>query len=172
MVIIYFTNVLQVQQERVVYETINIFFFWHIGLKIKSLRTVCYTQIADDKKAPSNSLYYLIKKFKKRKNVKYSIVTGDETWCFQHDRETKPQSVEWEHPTKPNPKKSHFVESKIFLNVDLFLLFRGNNPHGFLPFGQTINAVIYLGVMKRLFSAYSSCTTTISWKWKLALVKP
>jgi hypothetical protein len=33
------------------------------------------------------------------------IITGDETWCFAHDPETKRQSSEWVGETFPRPKK-------------------------------------------------------------------
>lgn len=48
----------------------------------------------------------LIKESRKDPNFKYSIVTGDETWCFRYDPETKRQSAECKHPTEPIPKKS------------------------------------------------------------------
>jgi hypothetical protein len=35
-----------------------------------------------------------------------TIVTGDETWCYQFDPESKRQSMEWRSPSSPRPKKS------------------------------------------------------------------
>ncbi|KAJ4435152.1 hypothetical protein ANN_23728 [Periplaneta americana] len=34
-----------------------------------------------------------------------TIVTGDETWCYQFDPESKRQSMSWCSPTSPRPKK-------------------------------------------------------------------
>jgi len=45
-------------------------------------------------------------------------VTGDKTWCFQYDPETKRQSAEWEAPDEPKPKKSRLEKLKV---TDLFL---------------------------------------------------
>ena len=39
------------------------------------------------------------------KNFLNKIITGDETWCFGYDPETKRQSSEWVGETSPQPKK-------------------------------------------------------------------
>jgi len=41
------------------------------------------------------------------------IITGDETWCFAHDPETKRQSSEWVGEVSPRPKKLKFQRSHI-----------------------------------------------------------
>ena len=94
----------------------------------------------------------LIKESKKDPNFKYSIVTGDETWCFQYDPETKRQSAEWKHPTEPKPKKSRLEKSKVKTMLICFYDSEGIIHTEFLPPGQTITAVFYLGVMKRLLA--------------------
>nr|APL98289.1 putative DD34D transposase [Bactrocera tryoni] len=94
----------------------------------------------------------LIKESRKDINYKYSIVTGDETWCFQYDPETKRQSAEWKHPDEPSPKKSRLQKSKIKTMLICFYDSEGIVHREFVPPGQTINAVFYLGVMKRLLS--------------------
>ena len=48
----------------------------------------------------------IIKEAKKDQNFLYSIVTGDETWCFQYEPETKRQSARWQSPEEPKPKKT------------------------------------------------------------------
>ena len=40
------------------------------------------------------------------------IVTGDESWVFAYDPETKMQSAEWHTSSSPRPKKSRLVKSK------------------------------------------------------------
>jgi len=42
-----------------------------------------------------------------------TIVTGDETWCYQFDPESKRQSMEWRSPSSPRPKKSRLQNSKV-----------------------------------------------------------
>ena len=34
------------------------------------------------------------------------IITGDETWVYGYDPETKFQSSQWKHPKSPRPKKA------------------------------------------------------------------
>lgn len=55
----------------------------------------------------------IVKESKKDKNFLYNIVTGDETWCFQYDPETKRQSAEWRPKNEPATKKSRFEKSKV-----------------------------------------------------------
>ncbi|XP_018377814.1 PREDICTED: putative uncharacterized protein FLJ37770 [Trachymyrmex cornetzi] len=55
----------------------------------------------------------IVKESKKDKNFLYNIVTGDETWCFQYDPETKRQSAEWRPQNEPATKKSRFEKSKV-----------------------------------------------------------
>jgi len=46
-------------------------------------------------------------------NLFNKIITGDETWCFAYDSETKRQSSEWVGETSPRPKKLNFQRSRI-----------------------------------------------------------
>ena len=48
------------------------------------------------------------------------IITGDETWCFAHDPETKRQSFEWVGETSPHPKKLKFQRSRIKTMLIIF----------------------------------------------------
>ena len=41
-----------------------------------------------------------------------NIVTGDESWVYGYDPETKQQSSQWKGPTFPRPKKRYQVRSK------------------------------------------------------------
>ena len=34
------------------------------------------------------------------------IITGDDTWIYTYDNETKPQSSQWKRPGEPRPKKA------------------------------------------------------------------
>jgi len=48
------------------------------------------------------------------------IITGDESWCFAYDPETKRQSSEWVSETSPRPKKLKFQKSRIKI---IFIIF-------------------------------------------------
>jgi len=48
------------------------------------------------------------------------IITGDETWCFAYDPETKRQSSEWVGESSPRPKKLKFQRSRIKTMLIIF----------------------------------------------------
>ena len=49
------------------------------------------------------------------------VITGDETWVFQYDPETKRQSLQWKSPGSPRPKKVRMSKSKIKVMLITFL---------------------------------------------------
>jgi hypothetical protein len=75
------------------------------------------------------------------KNFFNTIITGDETWCFAYNPETKQQSSEWVGETSPQPKTLKFQRSCIFFNS------QGVVNREFVPEGKTVNAEFYKGVM-------------------------
>ncbi|KPU74674.1 uncharacterized protein Dana_GF27715 [Drosophila ananassae] len=87
----------------------------------------------------------IIKEAKKDPNFLYKIVTGDETWCFQYDPETKRQSAEWMAPDEPKPKKSRLEKSKVKKMLICFYDCKGIVYKELVPPGQNVN-----GVLKRL----------------------
>ena len=40
-----------------------------------------------------------------------TVITGDESWVYGYDPETKAQSSQWKHPESPRPKKARQVRS-------------------------------------------------------------
>ena len=50
------------------------------------------------------------------------IITGDESWVFGYDVETKDQSSHWTSKTSPRPKKARQVRSKIKVLLTFFFL--------------------------------------------------
>jgi len=41
------------------------------------------------------------------------VITGDETWRFQYDPETKRQSMQWKTQNSPRPKKARMSRSQV-----------------------------------------------------------
>jgi hypothetical protein len=71
------------------------------------------------------------------KNFFNKIITGDETWCFAYDPETKRQSSEWVGETYPWPKKLKFQRSRIKTMLTVFFFdFRGIVHKEFVPGGK------------------------------------
>ena len=49
-----------------------------------------------------------------------TIITGDETWVYGYDPETKSQSSQWQHSTSPRPKKARQVRSNVKVMLTVF----------------------------------------------------
>jgi len=110
-------------------------------------------QLSDDQKAFDVSV---CREFKQQArddpNFISNIITGDETWVYVYDPETKQQSSKWNLPNSPRPKKERQVRS----NVKSMLIFFfppdiQNIVHKeFVPPGQTVNGKFHCEVLKRL----------------------
>lgn len=124
----------------------------HLGLRKVCARFVPHKLKEEEKVLRIQHSRDIIKEAKKDPNFLYNIVTGDETWCFQYNPESKRQSSEWKHPTEPNPKKTRQEKSKIKSMLICFYDSKGIVHKEFVPTGQTVTAVFYLGVMKRLLA--------------------
>jgi len=82
-----------------------------------------------------------------------TVITGDETWVYGYDVETKAQSSQWKLPEEPRPKKIRKVRSNVKVLLTVFFDFNGVVHHEFLPYGRTVNKECYLEVMRRLREA-------------------
>jgi len=76
-----------------------------------------------------------------------SVITGDESWVYRYDPETKQQSSQWKSPGSPRPKKARQSSSKTKSMLIVFLDIRGIVHHEFAPQGQTVNAGFYCSVL-------------------------
>jgi hypothetical protein len=86
---------------------------------------------------------------KKKKKIN-NIITGDETWCFDYDPETKQESSEWVGETSPPPKELKFQRFRIKTILIIFSDSQGVVHKEFVPEGKTVNAEFYKGVTDRL----------------------
>lgn len=78
------------------------------------------------------------------------VITGDESWFFEYDPESKSQSMEWKATGEARTKKSRKSRSKIKVMILVFFDIKGVVHHEFLPEEQTVNSEFYLNVLKRL----------------------
>ena len=78
------------------------------------------------------------------------VITGDETWVYQYDPETKRQSAQWKTASSPRPKKFRQSKSRVKTMLLTFFDIRGIVHYEFVPTGQTVNQVYYLEVLERL----------------------
>ena len=81
------------------------------------------------------------------------IITGDESWVYFYDVETKVQSSQWTSKTTPRPKKPRQVRSKIKVLLKFFFDGSGVVHHEYLPESSTVNQTYYIEVLKRLRDA-------------------
>jgi [histone H3]-lysine36 N-dimethyltransferase SETMAR len=79
-----------------------------------------------------------------------SIITGDETWLYGYDPETKAQSSVWQTKGSPRVKKCRQVRSNVKSLLTVFFDSKGVIHHEFLPKGQTVNQVYYKQVLLNL----------------------
>jgi len=77
------------------------------------------------------------------------VITGDESWVFNYDPETKQQSAEWHTKSSPRPKKARMSRSWVETIIIVFFYSRGIVNKEFVPPGQTVNHAFYKDVLER-----------------------
>ncbi|XP_068201628.1 histone-lysine N-methyltransferase SETMAR-like [Palaemon carinicauda] len=82
-----------------------------------------------------------------------TIITGDKSWVYGYDPETKSQSSQWKHSTSPRPKKACQVHSYVKVMLTVFFNSHGVVHHEYAPQGQTITKEYYRDVLHRLHDA-------------------
>jgi hypothetical protein len=55
----------------------------------------------------------LLQRANEDENLLKNVITGDETWVYGYDVETKQQSSHWKSPASPRPKKARQVRSRV-----------------------------------------------------------
>jgi len=53
------------------------------------------------------------------------VITGDETWVYQYDPETKRQSAQWKNANSPQPKKFCRSKSRVKTMLPIFFILQG-----------------------------------------------
>jgi len=71
------------------------------------------------------------------------VITGNESWVYGYDPETKQQFSQWKSPGSPRPKKARQIRSMTKSMLIVFFDIRGIVHHEFAPQGQTVNAGFY-----------------------------
>jgi len=76
-----------------------------------------------------------------------NVITCDETWIFQHDPESKRQSMHWKSPQSPRKKKARMSKSKFKAMMIVFFRYPEVIYIDWVPEGQTVNQVYYKNVL-------------------------
>ena len=82
-----------------------------------------------------------------------NIITGDETWVYGCNPESKFQSSQWKHAESPRSKNARQVCSNVKVMLTCFFDSHGIVHHKYTPKGQTINKEYYLEVLCHLCDA-------------------
>ncbi|UYV79484.1 hypothetical protein LAZ67_17002840 [Cordylochernes scorpioides] len=104
---------------------------------------------------------------------KDKIITGDETWVYDYDPETKRQYVEWRGQGEPRPKKSRILKSRNKVLLVAFLDNKGIVHHEYLPAGQTVIKEMDDIIEKSLLALksipkelYKNCFDNLGKRWR------
>lgn len=100
-------------------------------------------------------------------NILDYVVTGDESWVYQYDPETKRQSEEWHTSASPRPKKARMSKSKVKTMILAFFDNVGMVHWEFLPPGKTLTGAYYKQVLIRLNRNVKRRRPVIATSWKL-----
>jgi len=124
--------------------------------------------LAEDQKANRvNISQELLNRVSVDENFLKTIVTGDETWVYGYDVETKAQSSQWVGQGSPRPKEVRMSRSNMKVMLLVFFDWQGIIHHEFVPCGQTVNKEFYVAVLKRLREAVRrkrpQLWTNLSW---------
>ena len=110
--------------------------------------------LTEDQKATRvNISQELLDRVSVDENFLKTIVTGDETWVYGYDIETKAQSSQWVGQGSPRPKKAQMSRSNMKVMMVVFFDWQGVIHYEFVPRDQTVNKEFYLTVLKRLREA-------------------
>jgi len=82
-----------------------------------------------------------------------SVITGDESWVYGYDLETKQMSSQWKTASSPRPKKARQMKSNVKTMLIAFLDIEGLVHHEYVPRGQTVHKKFYKTVLQRLCDA-------------------
>ena len=86
-------------------------------------------------------------------NFLKKIITGDETWVYAYDVETKMQLLQLMGKGCPQPKKARMSRSKIKVMLVVFFDWKDIVHHEFVPRGQMVNKQFYQEVLAHLRDA-------------------
>ena len=95
------------------------------------------------------------------------VITGDESWFFQCDPETKRQSLEWRSKGSARPKKARMSKSKLKCMLVCFFDSMGIVHKEWVPAGQTANQYCYKDILERLRKRVMQVQPNIATNWIL-----
>jgi hypothetical protein len=83
-------------------------------------------------------------------NFFQNLITGDESWMYGYNPETKVQSSQWKTLNSPRPKKARQSKASAKVMLIVFFDLEGIVRSEFVPSGTAVNFAYYKGVLERL----------------------
>ena len=128
---------------------------WEIITEDLGMRKICAKMVPkllsnDQKDRRKQVCQDIIERLETDPDLLRRVITGDETWVFEYDPETKRQSLQWKSRGSPRPKKARQSKSKTKVMLIIFFDVRGIVHMEFIPEGQTVNQHVYKGILQRL----------------------
>jgi histone-lysine N-methyltransferase SETMAR len=124
-----------------------------LGMRRVSAKFVPKLLSSDQKEARVSAASDFLECVENDRNFVGKIITGDESWVYGYDPETKAQSSQWKSPSSPRPKKARQVRSNVKVMLTVFFDQKGVVHHEYAPQGQTITKEYYVQVLTRLRDA-------------------
>jgi len=121
-----------------------------LSMRRTATKFVPHLLTQDQKNTHLTSCQKLKNQIESDPNFLSKVITGDESWCYGHDPETKQALSQWKTPPSPRPKKARQVRSNVKTMLIVFFDVRGIVHREFIPPGQTVNQEFYLEVLRRL----------------------
>ena len=119
------------------------------------MRKVCAKMVAkvltEEKKLQRlNACRDILQKVEADGKLLENVITGDKSWVFQYNPETKRQSCHLKSASSPRPKKVRMERLQVKEMLITFFDHYGLVHHVFVPQGQIVKQLFYKEVLTRL----------------------
>ena len=128
---------------------------WSIITENLEMHKVCAKMVPellseDQKQQRVTVCQDIIERLEDDPDLRRRVITGNESWIFEYDPETKRQSRQLKSLASPRPKKARMSKSKIKVMLIAFFDIKGIVHFEFLPQGQTVNQYVYKEILRHL----------------------
>ena len=133
-------------------ETVRLVLIEDLGMRKICAKMVPRLLTDDQKQRRVDACQDILQQLEANPELLNNVITGDESWFFRYDPETKRQSLQWKTPASPRPKKARMSKSKVKTMLIVFFDHRGIVHLEFVPEGTTVNQHFYKEVLTRLIA--------------------
>ena len=130
----------------------------HLDVRKRCARWIPHKLTDEQKRGRVEWCHYMLRKFDGGRSPRVNdIVTGDETYVYQYDPETKQQSSVWLFPGQPAPQKCRRARSANKQMIAVFFSKSGHVATVPLEERRTVNAEWYINIcLPKVIEAWSA----------------